>query len=141
LSALAQGRFDVAVIKIAPIVTEYFLGTSRHASVDARDRLICVSLGDSNAVIPGSFPVQALGFPSTAFNPSLMAPDAAYRVSRQNGQIDQIRPMKGGWNAFEMTARIYHDDSGGPVLDRWGSVISSPVTACVSRQPVACTSV
>lgn len=86
------------------------------------DRLICLPLGNSDSVLPNT-PVQAMGFPGTAFNPDLLAPEAQFLVSNQPGTIGQTKPMKFGWDAFEMSAQIHHGDSGGPVLDRHGDVI------------------
>ena len=106
---------DIAVLKISPDADD---------PVDPRDRLICLPLGDSDAVIPGSFPIQALGYPGAAFDPYLMNEGAGYRVNSQDGQIDQLREMQGGWNAFEMTALIYHGHSGGPVIDRHGNIVA-----------------
>ncbi len=106
---------DIAVLKVSPDADD---------PVDPRDRLICLPLGDSDAVIPGSFPIQALGYPGAAFDPYLMNEGAGYRVNSQDGQIDQLREMQGGWNAFEMTALIYHGHSGGPVIDRHGNIVA-----------------
>jgi S1-C subfamily serine protease len=45
-------------------------------------------------------------------------------VSCQNGQIGQIKPLRGEMPViFEMTADTNHGDSGGPVLDKHGFVI------------------
>ncbi len=92
--------------------------------VDPRDRLVCLPLGDSDAVVPGSFPIEALGYPGAAFDRYLMTAGAGFRVNSQDGQIDQLREMQGGWNAFEMTALIYHGHSGGPVIDRHGNIVA-----------------
>ena len=84
---------------------------------------ISLPLGDSDEVIEGSR-IQALGFPGGAFTAGQMRPEAGYRVSCLDGQISRTRvPIKGGWDAFEMTADINHGDSGGPVLDKNGRVI------------------
>ena len=88
---------------------------------------ISLPLGDSDEVLDGA-PIQALGFPSQAFTEGAMRPEAAFRVSCQNGQIGQTKvPMQGGWDAFAMTADINHGDSGGPVLDKNGQVIALTV--------------
>jgi hypothetical protein len=88
---------------------------------------ISLPLGDSDDVLDGA-PIQALGFPGKAFTADAMRPEAAYRVSCQNGQIGQTKvPMQGGWDAFAMTADINHGDSGGPVLDKNGRVIALTV--------------
>jgi serine protease Do len=85
---------------------------------------ISLPLGDSDEVLDGA-PVQAMGFPGQAYTEGVMRPEAAFRVSCQNGQIGQTKvPMRGGWDAFAMTADISHGDSGGPVLDKNGRVIA-----------------
>jgi hypothetical protein len=88
--------------------------------VSARNRLLCLPLGNSDDVVPGSVPIVALGFPGAAFSSGIMQERAKYRVNTQDGHIDQVRAMRGGWDAFEMTALIYHGHSGGPVIDRNG---------------------
>ncbi len=87
-----------------------------------RDRLICLRLGDSDDVRPGA-KIQAFGFPGDAFSPNM--PEEARRlVSCQNGQVGQIKPLRGDMPVvFEMTADVNHGDSGGPVLDKHGRVI------------------
>jgi hypothetical protein len=90
---------------------------------NARDRFICLPLGDSDAVLPATA-VQAMGFAGVGFNAAIMDESASYRVSAENGQISNTRRMRGGYEAFEMTAEINHGDSGGPVIDRHGRVIA-----------------
>ena len=121
---------DVAVLKIEPELVFYDflrsgLPSSRaksSAHVDAQDRLICLSLGDSDAVLDGAR-IQAMGFPGSAFDPVGMSPEAEFRVSSQPGHISTTKPMQGGWRALEMTSYIHHGNSGGPVLDQQGNVI------------------
>ena len=86
------------------------------------DRLICLSLGNSEEVLPQA-KVQALGLPGIAFSADLMEPEARYKVSARGGQVSQTKRMKGGWDAIEMNTAIEHGDSGGPVLDVQGRVI------------------
>jgi len=74
-------------------------------------------------------PVQALGFPGSAYNPMLLSPEAEFRVSNQPGTIGQIKPMRFGWDAFEMSAQIHYGDSGGPVIDYQADVIGLNVGA------------
>lgn len=91
--------------------------------VDLPDRLICLPLGDSDAV-QADAPVHAMGFPGAAVDAS-MAEDAAYRVITHDGNIDQTKmPTVGGWVAFHVTAETGHGDSGGPVLDSEGRVVA-----------------
>ena len=103
---------------------------------DPVDRSICLGLGDSEDVLPQAR-VQAMGFPSVAFDPQMMQPEAQYRVNAQEGQIANTVPMLGGWSAFEMTADINHGDSGGPVLDAKGRVIAINVGGSASRHTLA----
>jgi S1-C subfamily serine protease len=88
----------------------------------SRDKLICLPLGDSSDVLPGAR-VQALGFPSDAYLGQWMTVAAAYRVSAREGQIGQTKPVRGGYDMFEMSAGIGAGDSGGPVIDAQGRVI------------------
>jgi S1-C subfamily serine protease len=110
---------DVAVLRTTR--TPANLGVSDPYLLD-KDRLICLRLGNSADVEPG-MRVQAFGFPGLAFDPAM--PDEAKRlVSCQNGQIGQIKPLRGEMPViFEMTADTNHGDSGGPVLDKHGFVI------------------
>ena len=103
---------------------------------DPVDRTICLGLGDSDDVLPQAR-VQAMGFPSVAFDPQMMQPEAQYRVNAQEGQIANTVPMLGGWSAFEMTADINHGDSGGPVLDAKGRVIAINVGGSASSHTLA----
>ncbi|HVW01114.1 MAG TPA: trypsin-like peptidase domain-containing protein, partial [Planctomycetaceae bacterium] len=98
-----------------------------------RDRLICLRLGDSDDVRPGTR-VQAFGFPAKAFSPNM--PEESRRlVSCQNGQIGQIKPLLGEMPVvFEMTADINHGDSGGPVIDKFGRVIGLNVAGYAPSQ-------
>ncbi|MFI5401646.1 MAG: serine protease [Planctomycetota bacterium] len=89
----------------------------------SRDKLICLPLGDSSDVLPGAR-VQALGFPSDAFSAAWMTEAAGYRVSAREGQIGQTKPVRGGYDMFEMSAGISKGDSGGPVIDAHGRVIA-----------------
>jgi hypothetical protein len=86
------------------------------------DKLICLPLGDSDDVLPGTN-VNALGFPGNVFLESWMTAAAQFRVSARDGKISQTKPVKGGYEMLEMTAGIDHGDSGGPVLNREGKVI------------------
>jgi len=116
---------DVAVLRIRPEIVFYrspLRASERSAMIDARDRIICLPLGDSDLVLPGTR-VQAMGFPSSAFDPKSMSAEAEFRMSSQDGQIGQLKPLKGGGNVLEMTALIDFGDSGGPVFDRKGNVI------------------
>lgn len=121
---------DVTVLKIEPELVFYDflrsgLPSSRaksSAHVDAQDRLICLSLGDSDAVFAGA-PIRAMGFPGAAFNPAIMAPESQFRVSNQPGYISTTKPMQSGWRALEMTYSTGPGNSGGPVLDQQGNVI------------------
>ena len=99
---------DVAVIKMSETV---------------KDKLICLSLGDSDVVLHGSR-IHALGFPGGAFTKDSMKAEAEFRVSAQPGEIVNTKPMLGDWDAFEMTAEVNHGDSGGPVIDRNGNVVA-----------------
>lgn len=129
---------DVAVLKVG--LQEGEAGTPRERLINKvlgkrasmEDKLICLPLGDSEQVLPGSR-VQAMGFPGAAFNPNLMTEEAQYLVGSQDGQIGQIKPMLGGWNAFEMTALIHYGSSGGPVLDQQGNVIGLNVGSADPR--------
>jgi S1-C subfamily serine protease len=87
------------------------------------DRLICLPLGDSDDVLPGTR-IVSMGFPTLAFNPALMDPSAMVRVSSREGLISQPKRMKGGWDYFEMAVSNDHGDSGGPVLLQNGDVIA-----------------
>jgi S1-C subfamily serine protease len=112
---------DVAILKLDrgdPALNE-----------DLKDKLICLPLGDSDQVVPGTL-IRAMGFPAIAFDAQLMDAEAAYRVSSPGGSIGPKKPMLGGgWEAFEMDAPINHGDSGGPVIDRSGDVIGLNVGA------------
>jgi S1-C subfamily serine protease len=90
--------------------------------VDLRDQLICLPLGDSDAVQVGT-PVHAMGYPGAAVIQGAMEEEAAYRVIAHDGIVDQRLPMVRGWEAFHMTADINHGDSGGAVIDKAGRVI------------------
>jgi S1-C subfamily serine protease len=90
---------------------------------DMRDRLICLPLGDSDDVLPGTR-IVSMGFPDRAFNPSVMDPSAQFLVSSREGLLSQPKRMKGGWDYFEMAVYIDHGDSGGPVLLHNGDVIA-----------------
>lgn len=94
----------------------------------AADRFVCLPLGNSDDVLPGTT-VQAMGFPGSGFEEHLMDRSAQFRVSAMNGQISTTKRMAGGWDAFEMTAEINHGDSGGPVLNAKGEVIGLNVGA------------
>jgi serine protease Do len=112
---------DVAVLRTTRTPTN--LGVNDPYLLD-KDRLICLRLADSDDVLPGTT-VQALGFPGAAFIPEAMAEDAQRDVSARDGQIGQIKPLKGDMPIiFEMTANINHGDSGGPVIDKSGRVIA-----------------
>jgi S1-C subfamily serine protease len=117
---------DVAVLKIKPELVFYNMNPSSRvksaANVDARDRLICLPLGDSDAITAGAR-IQGMGFPGGAFNPSALAPEAQFRVSSKPGHISTTKPMQGGWEALEMTSSTESGMSGGPVLDQQGNVI------------------
>lgn len=80
------------------------------------DKLICLPLGDSADVLPGAR-VQALGFPGSAYDPRWMTEAAGYRVSAREGQVGQMKPVRGGYEMLEMSAGIDQGDSGGPVID------------------------
>ncbi|MFO0916510.1 MAG: trypsin-like peptidase domain-containing protein [Pirellulales bacterium] len=86
------------------------------------DKLICLTLGSAQDVLPGA-KVQSLGFPGSAFLSDWMTEAAAYRVSARDGQVGQMKPVRGGYEMIEMTAGIDHGDSGGPLLDSDGRVI------------------
>ncbi|MEZ5964935.1 MAG: serine protease [Planctomycetota bacterium] len=99
---------DVAVVRAAALA----------------DKLISLPLGDSRRTIPGTR-IVALGFPGAAAETYGVDADAArFRVIAHDGIVDQRLPVKGGWEAFHMTANINHGDSGGPVLDEAGQVIA-----------------
>ena len=112
---------DVAVLRTTR--TPANLGVNDPYFLD-KDRLICLRLGDSDDVLRGTT-VQAFGFPGAAFLPEFMTADAQRDVSARDGQIGQIKPLKGDMPVvFEMTANINHGDSGGPVIDKYGRVIA-----------------
>ncbi len=129
---------DVAVLKVG--LKEGEAITPRERLIDKvsgkltsmEDKLICLPLGDSDDVLPGSR-IQAMGFPGAAFNPQLMPPEAEFLVGSQDGQIGQIKPMLGNWSAFEMTALIHYGSSGGPVLNKEGNVIGLNVGSADPR--------
>ncbi len=112
LEVLAKGEElpgkDVAILRAVP--------TDDEGDFDPIDKAICLPLGDSDDVLAGTR-VEALGFPGIAFNQNMMTPQAAYRVSAQDGQVANFKPMTGGYDAIEMTADINHGDSGGPVVN------------------------
>jgi hypothetical protein len=68
-------------------------------------------MGSDDWVLPQTR-IHALGFPGGAFVPGIMETTAKFSVSSQNGEIGGTKPMIGGWSAYEMTADIYHGDSG-----------------------------
>ena len=102
--------------------------------VNAPDQLICLPMGDSDAVQP-STPVYAMGYPAAAVIKPAMTDEAQYRVIAHEGQIDQKMPMTGGWEAFHFTAEINHGDSGGPVLNNEGQVIAITVAGNMEKAP------
>lgn len=110
---------DVAILKLNrgdPVLAETL-----------KDQLICLPLGDSDQVEPGTH-IWAMGFPGIAFDAQLMDPEAAYRVSSPGGSVGpRKRMLGGGWDAFEIDAPINHGDSGGPVIDRSGNVVAMNV--------------
>jgi S1-C subfamily serine protease len=110
------------VLKVGEPIPGKDVAVLRISRAQAEDRLICLPLGDSGDVLAGA-KVHALGFPGIAFDQRLMDPSAAFRVSSRDGEISQTKAMKGGWDALEMTAAIFHGDSGGPLLDGRGVVI------------------
>jgi hypothetical protein len=83
---------DVAVLqvmldpedKVAP------LGAAQQS-----DRLLCLPLGNSDLVLPGS-QVRALGFPGKAYLGPDMDPSAEMQVSSRNGEIGQTKRLIGG---------------------------------------------
>jgi hypothetical protein len=115
---------DVAVLQVV-LDAEDMVG---FRTDQQSDRLICLPLGDSDLVLPGS-QVRALGFPGKAYFAAAMDPSAEMQVSSRNGEIGQTKRLKGGLDVFEMTAEIDHGDSGGPVLDKDGNVIAITVAA------------
>ncbi|HLV80467.1 MAG TPA: serine protease [Chthonomonadaceae bacterium] len=101
---------------------------------DLPNRLICLPLGDSDLVQPGTA-VNAMGFPGSAIMEGAMTEDAGYRVITHEGQVDARLPMTGGWEGFHLTAEINHGDSGGPVLDATGHVIGLNVAGNQEQGP------
>lgn len=96
-------------------------------AADLADKLISLPLGDSRRTFPGTR-IVALGFPGAAAETYGVDADAArFRVIAHEGIVDQRLPVKGGWEAFHMTADTNHGDSGGPVLDESGHVIAMTV--------------
>jgi S1-C subfamily serine protease len=96
-------------------------------AADLADKLISLPLGDSRRTLPGTR-IVALGFPGAAAETYGVDADAArFRVIAHDGIVDQRLPVKGGWEAFHMTAHTNHGDSGGPVLDESGHVIAMTV--------------
>jgi hypothetical protein len=115
---IAKGKVypgrDVAVLKTA---------RSDDGALD-KDKLICLRLGDSDDVRPGAH-LQSFGFPGAAFRPEIMPDNARRLVSCQNGQLGQIKPLRGEMPViFEITNDIHHGDSGGPIIDKHGHVIA-----------------
>jgi Trypsin-like peptidase domain len=115
---------DVAVLQVV-LDAEDMVG---FRADQPSDRLLCLPLGDSELVLPGS-QVRALGFPARAYFAAAMDPSAEMQVSSRNGEIGQTKRLIGGLDVFEMTAEIDHGDSGGPVLDKDGNVIAITVAA------------
>jgi S1-C subfamily serine protease len=122
---------DVAVIQLD--YSDEFRAGPGLSEADAKafaerrrnDKLICLPLGDSDAAhLLAGTRVQALGFPGIAFDEKVMDPAARYLVTCQDGQVAQFKPMRGGWDAVQMTADINHGDSGGPVIDPSGAVVA-----------------
>ncbi len=121
---LAKGRGypgrDVAVLRTAR--TPANLGVQDPYLLD-KDRLICLRLGESRDVLPGTR-IKAFGFPGAAYDPNIMPAEAENRVSAQPGEIGQIKPLRGEMPVvFEMSVEINHGYSGGPVIDMHGRVI------------------
>jgi trypsin-like peptidase len=105
------------------------------ALMEIGDKLICLSLGDSDEVLPQTH-IHALGFPGIGFNEWLMIPGAKYRASSEPGEIGQTKRMLGGWEAFEMSANTNHGDSGGPIIDdKKGNVIGLTVAGPLPKAP------
>jgi S1-C subfamily serine protease len=127
---------DIAILKLKLpfdyIGTVLFHAPHAHSFVARELRLICVRLGDSDDVMPGSH-IYALGFPGVAFDSKTMDEAARYVVNPQGGTVGQPVPLKSGSTAIPITASIDHGDSGGPVVNEQGEAIGITVAVNETR--------
>jgi hypothetical protein len=86
------------------------------------DKLICLPLGNSDDVYPGT-QIHSFGFPGLGIFPEFTE-SAKDVVDVRIGELGNKKETFGGWEAFQLTANITHGDSGGPVVDRNGNAVA-----------------